>query len=848
MNRFGFAVVDSPVLNPRNFMVSSQEPSRSTLWLAIAAISSIGATLAPWLHNRGYLNDILDYGLMIAANARIAVGDRPFVDFATPLQSGSFWINYQAERWLGGTYQAMTLGNGIAILLTLALLAAVLRTRTSALTALGLASVLVVGTLGQHTIIWYNGIGAIVIAIVSWGTAIAPVLRRSTWGWHMLVTLGLFIGGTIKLNFQLVALASAIGWALRAAVVKGESWPKVILTILLWLVAGLVAPILAELAWTGATWTEWRHYVIDLALSARGDTMSSLLSWDFYLKPMHNYYGWVLGPTGALVALWLLVTIGLAWKGRNGADRFFLIAASFVALGGMAGLIATNFEIVYVSLSAAMAMIIALWIGYDLLAHPWLRRSLLLAPMLGLGTLMWWAAWQGQRALFGHATDDRADYRELQSQHGEFAYLRGTRIPPGLADSYEQLAKDIPVLPAGEKYPYFYSTGAEWLDRVWPAITLPHLPILKTDVNIGEAEVTQLRNAFSRPPKYTKAIGLVAWGPWPGGLTNFMSSRSFTGLVGQLTVSEVHGGLLTDRLDPRDSALSVLINYGGNVDAEYIRVLEPLWSRNMHNGRPFIGAEGGRGIFRFELPSYRMAGQVVITRTNENLADAVPATFTIREVMPGQTTPGTGNIIWSETVTLATGETEATASYSVDTRGQSTDFIVEVAPVNAGKITAGWMLPSIHHAGPASDEAPFLRYPRLEPEPVDQTWREAMLPAGWTDDFDVVVRHGQLVDGTVVVARGGEVWFRPRRPIQDFHTRLISVAPAHESDQPIARVVWYKGGRVEIQNQVGVPPGEKGSTFKSWPAEGDGWFGVLVDPSYNPNGVRVKVETINAAP
>src|SRR5258708_32789999 len=92
-------------------------------WTLMVLVALI--TLAPWWRNHHYLRDFYDYGLVMSGVGRIEAGERPFVDFVTPIQSGTFLFNGWAEKLGDGTYQAMTWGAAALVVLGMTVLAGI---------------------------------------------------------------------------------------------------------------------------------------------------------------------------------------------------------------------------------------------------------------------------------------------------------------------------------------------------------------------------------------------------------------------------------------------------------------------------------------------------------------------------------------------------------------------------------------------------------------------------------------------------------------------------------------------------------------------------------------------------
>ena len=85
--------------------------------------------LLPWWRNHGYLRDFYDYGLAISGVGLIEQGQRPYLDFATPIQAGFFGLSWLAEKSGGGTYLALTRGAAALIVAMAAGLSIILARR-----------------------------------------------------------------------------------------------------------------------------------------------------------------------------------------------------------------------------------------------------------------------------------------------------------------------------------------------------------------------------------------------------------------------------------------------------------------------------------------------------------------------------------------------------------------------------------------------------------------------------------------------------------------------------------------------------------------------------------------------
>src|SRR6478609_5221083 len=203
--------------------------SRRLLGFILLAIV-LGVALLPWWRNRGYIRSFYDYGVVMGGVGRIEDGQKPYVDFIVPIQTGWFLFNWAAEKVAGGTFQAMTWSAAASTMIATFVLGGMLLRRWPVGPAVIVAAAIVSATVCQHTIFWYNPWGVVLLAVASWGAAVAPVWRRDAAGWHVLVAAALFLGGINKINMQLMAICLGLGWAVGAALLGRAGWGRVLAT------------------------------------------------------------------------------------------------------------------------------------------------------------------------------------------------------------------------------------------------------------------------------------------------------------------------------------------------------------------------------------------------------------------------------------------------------------------------------------------------------------------------------------------------------------------------------------------------------------------------------------------
>ncbi len=170
---------------------------------------------------------------------------------------------------------------------------------------------------------------------------------------------------------------------------------------------------------------------------------------------------------------------------------------------------------------------------------------------------------------------------------------------------------------------------------------------------------------------------------------------------------------------------------------------------------------------------------------------------------------------------LPAGQASINVPFEVDGSGKMI-LLITKQPGNSGGY-AGYREIEITHAVEAAGGAPQLR-----PVPVPETDANPELAqslfgaVAWRPQ-QLVVRGGQSVASGLELRGGGEVWLHTDGMNGEIRGQLASTgAPV------LARVVWYKGGRLQVLQNGWVMPNQP-FDFKAWTAEPGGWFGVLLD-------------------
>lgn len=792
------------------------------------------AALLPWWRNHAYLRDFYDYGLVIAGVGRIDAGEHPYVDFLTPIQTGLFLLNGWAQHLGDGTFQAMTWGVPWLALAAVGLLTLIYACRWSAAAAVAMAGAVTVMTVTQHTIIWHNSVGAICLAVATAGAALAPVLRRPHLGWHILIGAALVLGGINKLNAHLVTLCGVIAWALLSGFARQASWRRVGATVLYALTCGVVLPVLIELAWTGASLRTWWYNVVALPFGSRAGDFTAALQWKFYFTTRHDYYGPLpFPPLGALGVLSTAAFAVHAIRERGWRQGGWVLGAAAFAAASGAGLLATNYEIAYVAMGAWFALIASLWLGFGLNCSGRVFYSSLMAPVLVVGAIAWQSAWHGQRSQFGYSQAARSAYVSGETTAPDFGYLRGTLLPPEIGESLTIAAQWRAGLLPEQRSTIFYGPALEWLEKPWPTLKLPAMPLwLHGGTSYGAPEEARLVKALSADGPYRHVLVPEARDHWPEATSREISTKYALRRLGPVWFSyeKLPPGVVSWR------PVDFLRTFGGNVDATFLHSTMPV--QTLHDGRTFVGTDRGRGEMSFLAPSYRAAGEAVLSRAPGAPSATVAVPFTVFAVAGEHAYPR-----WSGTVVLPEGQAELVVPFGVDCGGLPLRFTFDIPPDAEGSVLAGWRGLTVLHGIDGADQPAMLRPASPTALPATATMREALLPAGWNPE-KVLVRHARVgVQGFELVP-GGEVWIKLGDALVEIQGEATVAAGAALPADPVVRVLYYKGAKLDVQSQSAIRDPGRRFAFNAWSAERNGWLVIMVEPNASVPPVAVRLLTV----
>ncbi len=806
-------------------------------WAGLGVLVGLVVVLAPWWKNHAALVDFTDYGLVMAAVGRIEAGERPYLDFVTPIQTLQFTVSWWAEKVAGARYLSLTYANAVFIVLSFVGLAAALWRSLGAGVAIVVAAAVVGASSSQHTIVWYNAVGTTVLGVVVWVLAARP--RDGRWSAAAIacVWLALWVGGMTKLTYQVAALAFAMTLTFRAGWLGEVSWRRARLMMLGHFGFGVIAPVATEVMWTGATLEQWLYNVIVLPAGFRTGMLWQLATAKFYLhtphdyyKPLHFTYAGAWG-VGLLLVASAMAAASIAKGGARRVVRSVMLAV--IAAGGwicMGVILATNMDISYLAGAAALVFATGIALAYaeGATAAKWTKVVLVVAS-LTLLVPAWWSAWRGTRALWTHDLALRQEMVSADDLPERLAYLRGMRIPATLHASLQEYQRQAERLKAhGVDETGFYCVNAtDWLVRAMPAARHDDLPLwLASGTTTSDADSWRMAKRIESDERIQVILSYAGWNYWTSGMTE---------LLGKYFREERWGPRLYAYV--RDAGVSVF-EFGTNTQSNlYWRDMDvsgakPLVHR-ASNGLFYLGSEGAHRI-DFARGVYRFAAEMVADRHGRS-GGVARATLTVH-AREGEEP---AEEIWRDTIELGPEERWVARPLAVSPGGRPVTLTVDA--VEGAGVRFGWRRLRTEHAGEVGEEPPRPINRLLAGRSIDARvlWGggEAVGVEGVAHG---VVEHTGANGGALESGAPGEVWVRLGRRIGRLAGEYQYIGDARPEDYGATgmkvTVIYYKSGRFEVVHtrelRPSVNPEDRGvQRFDFGVPEGEGWVALVVTPA-----------------
>ncbi len=404
----------------------------------------------------------------------------------------------------------------------------------------------------------------------------------------------------------------------------------------------------------------------------------------------------------------------------------------------------------------------------------------------------------------------------------------------------------MPPPNATGEYPIFFGTEVESLERIWPNHKIPGMPLAFVALNTTPSQISALERAYDHPATLFYFVRVAAWaGHQPPGLEfleTFNTKNLEIGVI--LSVCRLNN---VPKLGPMVSNDSIGATnlYGGNMAPQLIEMTEWMWPFRSDDGTPFIGTRHRRGSFIFKIPTRRVTGTYLVKRKyNTPLDQEFAVKFNISNGTLSEYADGAK--FMEDTLILPAGQRVVSRDFDLDIQGKHSRFVVSVPPESDNLVEAGFTIPTITHSGTPQLSAPILRKPQLPRATDEAAIAERILPADWKSQFDIVALGTSEAPSKGLLSSGSEIWLRADRPLREFKGRLTVTNQDHPQLIPAVRIVWYKSGRIQILHQVDFVTPLDTMEFKGWPAENDGWYGILAD-SWG-HATRVDLEITEVTP
>lgn len=809
------------------------------VWIVTLVVGA-AALLLPWWRNHAVLQDFYDYGLVMAAAGRIELGERPYVDFVTPIQTLQFLAAVLAEWIWGARYLSLTYLNAVFIALSFAGLSAMLLKRFGAVVALLAAGAIVMASSVQHTIIWYNAMGVTWLAIVLWLTPRLSSQPRGGLGLLAMICAALWVCGMTKLTYLIAALAFATTFTVRAAYFNGIPWPVARRRLWSFFAFGVIAPVATEIAFTGASLAQWLENVVVLPARFRTDMLGRIGTLGFYWHTPHDYYQPLhFTYAGAWGIALLLAVTGLLtaalWPERLGRGARFGFLLMLFAGAWISGavLLATNMDIAYLSGAAWLVFAIGLVEIAPSVNSGRVGRALRLTVGVAAVSLLFpatVAAWRGTRALWGHAPLVRSALVSTNDLPARFSYIKGMKVFPTFHDSVRDYAvkQDALVASGIPLKAFLFVNATEWMVRAMPEARHAGLPLwIAGGTTISETDAWEMGRRFERDPDIRVIVSYAGWNYWYPGLQKSLDRSFRRSEVGP----RVHVYLRRQPLEPVELAINTQSNvYAGDMtfygDTPELRVAT--------NGLFYLGSAGAHRI-DLRRPLYRLSGEMVGELPPNADGRETDVTFRVRALEGDRLS----DVIWEENIHIPAGERWVSRKFAVSTGGRAASLLLQTSGGAAGHF--GWRHLQIDQSGPLADTKPCPMNSDLPALAMDSLERKTLFATetaavGELNGFGAELRGDVKDGGPRLLSRGPiEIWFKLTTPAArvagDFGLR----PEAWDKAGARVTVICYKSGRFDVLyrkdlNPRTVPADRAAQHFEIGIPEGLAWVGLVVTP------------------
>lgn len=785
-------------------------------------ISLLAAVILIWLRNRDILGDLFDHSMLIGATGKTHEGLRPYTDIRSPMQSAVYLFNSLAEMLFGHTFLGLTKGGLLQAIGGGGLIFWLTKTQTNALTALMVTAAITLGGLSQHVEFFYNPIGIICAAIVIIGLAKNPQLDN----WHspqtILIWLALIIGGMNKLNFQGITMAVG-GTLLLFARASGQlSTTQLWRQISVLLACGLLLPFAFELAWTGASPSQWWAEVVTRP-TARHEAATHWVSFDIFTRPPSDFYHHILFPylggigfvTVLIAAVWATIAT------RHQQSRGTHVVRLILTLEGVIGcclLMVTNNETISLTSLSFLIVTVALILGIP----PTDKSSVYRQGFLLIACLPWvvngaYSAWHGSRVLYGPHGPDRNRFERLVNAPRNLSYFEGVRFHSDHLAQLTDLSETLREMENddGEIEGLLFGPAMEWLERSYPQNIVKDMPVWYDEgTTFAEGDQPWFAQTM-KAGNVDKLLVQSEWEHWTRDISTWLNTEFRPTPIENRYILYTPIKKSTTSATPFDLGLpSPRIfrdHTSSNTDPRMTTGSRKLALQETSLGDVWGAVE--EATWSWQLTPHHLTGQTVVE------SDSAGANGSVEIHIIATDESGQEEVLYQTTVMLDSDSSTTHEYFDIRPYGRALRW--EIRPsIGASSFKAGWRELRIAHSGPTG-ETPA--------RPLDSSLQPGVATPG-TDyaatDFFWFHNDPESLAEDAIPSVPFEQWFKPKEGVNHVQTRIeIDESSMGATSGPIVVVIsCYRNGRYEIARELTVLSSNIDNiVLDGWVPEPDTW-------------------------
>lgn len=797
---------------------------RANRWAYGLGCGLVFCVTAIWLRNRDILGDLFDYSMLIGATGKIHAGLHPYTDIRSPMQSATYLFNALTESVFGRSYLGLTWGGLIQALGGGGLIFWITKKQGGAVVGVAFTAAMVLGGLIQHVVFFYNPIGIACAAIVVIGLSRQPGLDQLRQPTTWLIFGALIVSGLNKLNFHGFTMAVGATLLLLAKTQGELNWKRFGQQIALLGLAGLMLPLLFELAWTAASFATWFENVITRP-SERHESMARWSDLGILFHPASNFYHHLLFPFLGGLGI-LAVGIATGWNMLTGSERGRLPVNTvrlILALGGVFSsclLMVTNNETLSLTSLPFLIITMALVLSHAGSGHSFYRLSVFAV----VACIPWvinggYSAWHGSRVYYGLHGPDRSEFQCLDTPSLPLRYFEGVRFHPDRLTQLKALASTLVEMesPQGKLPGVAFGSALEWLERAYPDNIVRNMPVwFHHGTTLRDGDLDWFAHNLSTA-QADRLLVQSEWEDWPDDIATWLNTEFIPRPIANRyllyqritpSLAQTDESIFPHPREFRDQTQS-------NLDPRLTTGSPALAFRETAAGHVWGSDQSVE--WDWDLRPFHLSGRWVI----ESLSPSPTGSVEIRVTAFGDD----GYQAVMDQVNLPLDAAASAQTNTFDIRPNGLKLKWEIIPsADASAFRAGWREIRILHSGkPASA-------PTRPLNPRRGVLSKTPGPELAATDLFWFHNEPDTNPAATYPAVPFEQWFRPHPGINHIRAHIeLDPGTLDAADGPIIVILGtYRNGRFEIAQEVTVLRSDPIISIEGWIPEPDTW--VVLQP------------------